>query len=247
MTQPEPEFESPLSEEEEAWVEQAAQWFLAEFGSDYLLSKPILLPTRGFFDRKFSGTEEDADYLLTKLGGIMDVDPEKVVLVFHSEEPMHLSEAVMSQPVKREKGVAGHFVEREDGRFEISLETGGLKDTVALIATLGHELAHVKLLGERRIEENDEQLTDLLPVFFGLGIFSANGVHRSSSWKGVSYGGWSIKKTGYLPQRIFGYALAQWTLYRGDDPKAISKHLDPNAKAAFEATLLYLDLGEETG
>lgn len=235
----------PLSEEEEDWVDRTAKWVLAEFGSDYLLSKPLVLPTREFFARKFTGTEEDADHLLLMLCGIMDVDPERIVLVFHSEEPMHLSEAVMSQPVKKVMGVAGHYVEREDGRFEVSLETGGLKDTVSLISTLAHELAHVKLLGERRIEENNEDLTDLLPVFFGLGIFAANGVHRSRSWRGVSYSGWSIHKQGYLPQRIFGYALAQWALYRGEEGEAIAKHLDANPKAAFEETIRYLENSEK--
>jgi hypothetical protein len=238
---PDPEFDCPLSEEEEAWVEQAARWVLATFGKDFLLSRPILLPTRGFFDRRFDGTEADADHLLIRLCEVMDLDPSRIVLVFHSEEQIHLSEGLMSQPLKREKGVAGHYIEREDGRFEISLETGGLQDTVALIATLSHEMAHVKLLGEKRIEENDEQLTDLLPVFFGLGVFMANGVHRFRTWRGAAYSGWHINRIGYLPQRVFGFALAQWCLYRGDDPKAIAKHLDPNAKAAFEATLLYLE------
>lgn len=234
----------PLDEEEEKWVDSAAKWILEEFGEEYLRGKSQVLPTREFFDRNFRGEEEDADWVLQKLCDIMDVDPASIVLVFHSEGPEHLSEAVMTQPVRKVDGTAGHYLEREDGRFEISIETQGLSDTVSLLATMGHELAHVKLLGEGRIPENDEALTDLLPVFFGLGIFSANGVHRTQSWRGAGYSGWRISRQGYLPQRVFGYAIAQWTLFRGDEPKAIAKHLDTNARAAFEDTLRYLDQGE---
>lgn len=241
----------PLDEEEERWVDEVAKWVLAVFGEEYLRGKPQILPTRDFFDRKFDGSEADADWVLRKLCGIMDVDPERIVLVFHSEGPVQVSEAVMTQLDPKDpgavSGTAGHYIEREDGRFEISIETEGLKDTPALLATMGHELAHVKLLGERRIDENDELLTDLLPVFFGLGIFAANGVHRSSSWRGSGYGGWRISRQGYLPQRVFGYAIAQWSLFRGDAPKAISRHLDPNAKASFEETLRYLAQGESGG
>lgn len=43
-----------------------------------------------------------------------------------------------------------------------------------MIATLAHEIAHIKLLGENRMEENDEIMTDLKTLFFGLGVFNAN-------------------------------------------------------------------------
>ena len=52
-----------------------------------------------------------------------------------------------------------------------------LRHPVALAATLAHELAHARLLGERRIDpgrSDGEQLTDLATIFFGTGIFTAN-------------------------------------------------------------------------
>jgi hypothetical protein len=48
---------------------------------------------------------------------------------------------------------------------------------VALVSTLAHELGHVLLLADGRIsaqQQDHEPLTDLLTIFFGLGIFSAN-------------------------------------------------------------------------
>ncbi len=35
----------PLSEEEEDWVDQVAEWVLEVFGADYLLAKPQVLPS----------------------------------------------------------------------------------------------------------------------------------------------------------------------------------------------------------
>ena len=55
----------------------------------------------------------------------------------------------------------------------------------SIVATCAHELAHVVLLGQGRISldaEDHEQLADLLPVFFGLGVFSANAVIRERNW-----------------------------------------------------------------
>ncbi len=53
---------------------------------------------------------------------------------------------------------------------------------MGLVGTMAHELAHVRLLGESRIMRevfDNELLTDLTGVHFGLGIFLAN---TSRNW-----------------------------------------------------------------
>ena len=69
------------------------------------------------------------------------------------------------------EGASGHYIKRRD-KFVISLESSQLTDPMSLVATVAHELGHVRLLGEARIHggfEDHEPLTDLLTVFFGLG------------------------------------------------------------------------------
>ena len=48
-----------------------------------------------------------------------------------------------------------------------------------MVAVLAHEIAHIKLPGESRMEENDERITDLTTIFFGLGIFNANAAFQT--------------------------------------------------------------------
>ena len=59
-----------------------------------------------------------------------------------------------------------------------------MKDPVALVATLAHELGHVILLRPGLVDRDDpdmEQLNDLLMVFLGFGIFTANSAFRFSN------------------------------------------------------------------
>src|SRR2546429_487799 len=83
--------------------------------------------------------------------------------------------------------------------------------THALAATAAHELGHVLLLGQGRLSpdaEDHEQLTDLLTVFLGLGVFTANTrVRSASSHEGLTES-FSIRRLGYLGQPQTGYALA---------------------------------------
>ena len=67
-------------------------------------------------------------------------------------------------------GKVGGTYENTEDRTIISIETGQLKNPISLIATISHELAHHILLGENRIEENDELLL-LTAITYGFGIF----------------------------------------------------------------------------
>lgn len=73
-------------------------------------------------------------------------------------------------------GAAGHF-QQDGGVPVVAFRRRQLRHPVALTATLAHELAHARLLTERRVDaarKDHEQLTNLATVFFGLGVFTAN-------------------------------------------------------------------------
>lgn len=93
-----------------------------------------------------------------------------------------------------------------------------------MVATLAHEIAHIKLLGEERMEINNEPLTDLTTIIFGLGIFNANIAFRT--FKDFNSKGWSSQ--GYLSQKQWGYALALFAYIRGQISPEWIKHLTPN-------------------
>ena len=67
-----------------------------------------------------------------------------------------------------------------------------------------------------RDAEDSEPLTDLLTVYFGAGILTANAAFQFGQWHDHQRQGWSATRQGYLSEAQFGYALARFSWYRGD-------------------------------
>jgi hypothetical protein len=103
-------------------------------------------------------------------------------------------------------------------------------------ATLAHEFAHIKILGEGRLDVNDESLTDLTTVVFGLGIFNAYSSYRFSK----GFDGWSQSSTGYLTQQEWGYALALYAYYREEKEPAWIKFCNKNIQSDFRKSELFV-------
>ena len=96
------------------------------------------------------------------------------------------------------------------------------------------ELAHLKLLGGRHVhpdEPDNEPLTDLATVYFGLGVFTANSTVRESQWASGGWEGWSVGSQGYLPQPVIAYSLALFAMHRHERRPAWVRHLRPDAKS----------------
>jgi hypothetical protein len=114
---------------------------------------------------------------------------------------------------------------------------------MCLVATVAHELGHVRLLGEGRVHggyEDHEPMTDLLTVFFGLGVFTANSAFRIDA----SSQGWRAQTRGYLNEEMFGYALALFALMRGERNPSWSRYLEGSVSTFFKNGQKYL---EKTG
>lgn len=137
---------------------------------------------------------------------------------------------------------------RPGARFEISFNEQQLRDPESLIATAAHELGHVHLLGDRRISprnEDHEPLTDLLTVFMGLGVFTANAAKQFRQYQSGFLQGWSGSNAGYLSQAQFGYALALFAWLRDESNPDWSKSLTANVRSHFKKSLKYLAASQE--
>src|SRR5262249_7891588 len=127
-------------------------------------------------------------------------------------------------------GAAGHYARGEQTTIRIA--ESQLANPMFLIGTLAHELAHEILLGQGYLTEevaDHELITDLLPVFLGVGIFAANVTLYED--RGIDW--WSIGKQGYLPARQFGYAMALFTFLRDDRDVTWAKHLRLDVSTTF--------------
>jgi hypothetical protein len=213
------EEERPVTADDEWWVKSEIYNLSQMFGEGYLESLTTITPE--YFERRFTGTEEDAQYIFERLLTLMNIDGWELQLMFYSTQPIPLRGGVTTTRSDKLEGdwngSSGRYVDHGLGHKEIWIELDELHDFNSLVATMAHELSHYKLLGENRIDENDEHLTDLLTVALGFGIFMGNSYFYFSQWSARSRYGWQMRKKGYLPEQVIAYAMAWLAQYRNED------------------------------
>jgi hypothetical protein len=225
---------------EQDWIEQSMDWFVAEFGPDRLLGE-VVLPTDEYFPGVYRGTREEVRSVVTRLCVHMGIDPGRVTVEHDAdEENPELSAHV---PISSQwSGAAGHHRVR-DGHSIIGIHDGQAAHPMALVATIAHELGHVLLLGDGRISAeraDQEPLTDLLTIFFGLGIFSANAAFEHRREMRGEYAYDRTTRLGYLTEPMSGYGLARYAWLRGEASPSWVRFVDPNPREFLIRGLRYL-------
>ena len=136
----------------------------------------------------------------------------------------------------------------QTGRKLIVVHDRQLKDPLALIAVLAHELGHLILLGGGLVDRNSEdmeELNDLLTVFLGFGVFNANAAFRFSQYTNAFSQGWSAGTLGYLPEQVWGYALARFAFERKETSPDWSRYLSTNVRSYFKRSTRWLEQNGE--
>jgi len=210
----------PVDEHTRIWLEKSFQTLLSIFGKENTRNRKVLTPERINFPVRYDGSERSAFETLKIIANQMEVPIERITLDFYDD---HLRQITEGSP----GGL--YWGKGENDNFEISLVRTKLDEPENMVATLAHEVAHIKLLGENRLEENDEPITDLMTIFFGLGIFNANAAFQT--FADSKYYGWS--QSGYLTQMEWGYALSLFAHIRQEQEPNWSCHLSKNVKADF--------------
>jgi len=228
----------PCDPAAKAWVESRLQWLSQEFDDHAFNGRPLVLPTPQILPDSYDGSRRAVRALLGQVCGYMDVVPDLVDLRFVAEagKLWLVNEAGQYIP-----HAAGTYEETEE-KFLIRIDESELHDPMGLVATMAHELAHVRLLGEGRITNtayDNELLTDLTVVFFGLGLFLANTPRnwdsQYSRWPGTN-----LLKPEYMTPPMFAYALAHLAWFRGEQKPAWADHLHFNARPEFKQALRFL-------
>jgi len=225
----------PVDHDERQWIDWRMHWLMQEFGHDRLRRAEVVLPTPKFFPDAYDATLEDVRGILDRVCFYLGVDPTTVeVSIYQRANPVRDGEW--------QRGADGLYVE-EDGVFRVAIEERNLNDPLALVATIAHELGHVLLLGHGRLPpdiEDHEPLTDLLTVFFGLGVITANAVIREKYWDAGHWAGWSMKRSGYLTMPQYGYALAWFARARGEQHPDWAGALRLDVRTAFAQASAFL-------
>jgi hypothetical protein len=226
---------SRLDAEAKRWVESHLAWLADEFGADVFLRRALILPTEEFFPAPFDGSEESVQEMYCQICAYMDVDPAVIPLEIYIER--------QAIGLMNERGQA--VMEGAGGRYhgdKITLNRDEITNPMRLVGTLAHELSHHKLMGEERIDpdrDDNELLTDLTSVFFGFGIFRANGVY---TWQSLNthWPGTTLIKPEYMTEPMFSYALAHRAWLREERRPEWMKHLSWGPRAACKHSLRYL-------
>lgn len=227
----------PVSHDNRIWLERSFSFLLDIFHKEKIRQREILIPGYANFPIQYTGDDETALGILKIVAEKMEVEFNKIRLNLY-DGGIH----AMSSGGKRDKRIflnsndryktsAGLYRGRQaDNKYHIGLERKKLAQPEIMVATLAHELAHIKLLGENKMKVNDEKLTDLTTVVFGLGIFNANAAFQTIRTSEAS--GW--RKMGYLTQMEWGYALSLLAYIRNEKAPGWMEYLTGNVKEDFK-------------
>lgn len=235
--------ECPIDQDMRLWMENAFLWLVDEFEQTSPYKKPMLYPTSNDFPIKYDGSKESLLKTSEVVASQMDIDINELNIDIFDQSIREINgdfgHRIWTEVDKNSnKGLSAglYFDKNIGGRYDIFIEKKNLSDPENMVATLAHEFSHIKLLGEKRTEFNDEYLTDLTVVIFGLGVFNANAAFKEHK----SFDSYGHNSMGYLKQKEWGYALALYTYYRQDDSWAWIKYLTANIRSDFKKSMEFI-------
>ncbi|MEU8227054.1 hypothetical protein [Kribbella sp. NPDC048915] len=228
----------PVRPVEQQWIDENLDWYVAEFGAD-VLRREVVLPERSFLPAGYTGSEDDVRELFAIMCDRLEVPPGRVRLDL---QPVETDELLENLPMfeSSSSGAAAHW-QRRDGVTVVTVDMADTTQPVGLIATMAHELAHQRLLGEQRIDpdrRDGEPLTDLFTVFFGFGIFNANAAFEFYRTGRRGYG---TRRLGYLTEAMYGYALGRYAWLRGEREPDWARYLDTNPREWMKQSVRWLE------
>ncbi len=242
----------PISEEECRWVNNGFRRLEKSLGRRRMLEAKVVEPTAEDFPDRYDKSPEAVEHLFTRVCAYMQVDRRSIELRIFPDETDELREMLPHWSSDGGPRAAGLYLhahrsdesgDESDARMHVALRSSLLGDPMMLVATAAHELGHVILLGGNLMSSttDHEPMTDLLTVFLGLGIFTANSAARFKQFQNDQKIGWSMNRLGYLPEPVFGYALAKFATERGESKSDWSRHLSPNVKSDFKNSRRWLE------
>lgn len=236
----------PVDAETKDWIEDSFNWLTEELSAETLLANTVALPTPDFFPDPLTGKPGDVRKILVRVCGYMDIDPKEVEIGLYSKA---MQEQAGRAANTDQIGHPQYNYKKVKGKYSLRLEAKQSMKAETLIAAIAHELGHIILIGENRLERSradHEPMTDLLTVFYGFGVFSANNAFSLAEGRNAVYEAGPHFRNEYMTEEMYGYALALFAHARGEDKPKWSKYIDTNVKHYFKQAQKYLAKGGNT-
>lgn len=163
----------PCDFEAKRWVESRLMWLDAQFPQSVFRGRVMIIPTIEHFPETYDATDACVIRLAGRIARSMGVDFANIDLAI---DDLDDGVELVDEDGRAVGGVAGLYAEGPERRC-VLLCRSQLGSPMNLVGTIAHEFAHERLMGEGRAgddEFDNELLTDLTVVHFGLGIFLAN-------------------------------------------------------------------------
>jgi hypothetical protein len=221
------------------WIENRWRWLTDQFGADAMIDSPTVLPTAEFFPDHYDRTEQSARKLVDRVCDWMSVESSLIDLQFFVRPKRP---TFVNQHGHAIGETAGTY-HKGDSKFVVRIEQSQFHEPMTLVGTVAHELAHVRLLGEGRLDReafDNELLTDLTVVFHGMGIFLANCPRHwqsdVSTWPETD-----VPKPHYMTTPMYGYALALRCWLRKEPLPKWKRYLQSGVRAEFRQAMRFLN------
>ena len=208
----------PIAEEIQEWADNAFIRLEKMLGRERMLDAEVVLPEDRFFPDRYDGSKAAVVAMAGRVAAYMGVPRDSFLVEIYAENEVAWRETVPQWHGETHDAAGLYFHKPENGRLLVGIHADQLGDPLALAATLAHELAHVLLLGGGLLDPGSrdmEPMTDLCTVFLGMGFFTASAAYRFKQWSDGGTQGWSWRRSGYLPEPLWGYALALFAAERG--------------------------------
>ncbi|MCZ7644807.1 MAG: hypothetical protein M5U26_05915 [Planctomycetota bacterium] len=232
----------PIEQKEVEWLVKRLNWLMGQFGSDDFTKRQPVAPEGDFSARAFDRSPRDMRRLFSCLCRHLKLDERYVDFQLYEGEKRARAEFDLFTGAISYQSSSTPGLYRDGYDQKVLIDRGLGRDFDGLIATLAHELAHVKLHRESDIQpdwEDYEKLTDLAAVFFGFGIFQARTAERDFR---PDYDGYEVptNRMGYLPTAVICHALAMSAWIQKDLKPGWIGHLDWRTRRNFKRSIRYM-------
>lgn len=232
----------PITSEQRTWVDHSYRRLASILGADRMLNAVVVLPTSEYFPDPYDGSVTALQNIFCRVATAMNVDPIDVDVTLFSSE-FEMTRGLVPFFSGSDSGAGGLYFHDVTRRPHIAVNEAKMKNPTVLVAVLAHEIGHIILLRPGlvgRDEKDMEPLNDLLMVFLGMGVFTANSAFQFQQFTSYQLQGWSTNRLGYLSEELLGYALARFAFERGEMKPSWAKHLSTNVAAYFKRSANWL-------
>jgi len=217
-----------LDRDIEDWCLETWAWLMRSFGGlEQLRATPLVLPTPDFFPPTDAVGDARGRYMFERVRILMGMEDWPCLLEAVGGPPERHQVAQVGM-VQHGKSAAGTF-QLYGNQARIRYAQGLEARPRELIPVLAHELSHYLLSGARGGMPGGAALheltTDLTVAFRGFGVFAANAASHFEQHRDSFSQGWSMRRTGYLSDRTWAFALALFATLK--DVEVPRQHLKP--------------------